>query len=246
MMKPITGQYECVHNSGVGLDYFTSRVDRLIMQANGRFSLIVQNKSRAANAAHSLISGQQVTNAAPETRREGYYSQQNLTITLTYDDGVQEQGQLLDDGERLQIGPNVFSKVSDSTFMPSTNRLQKDMDDIAKGLKIASTIGGFALKAAKGLQGTLQNNPDPEATQQPPMNPQTPPPYPGQTQPQQPPMSPPPQPYQGQPQPQQPPMTPPAPPQAPPVPQAIFCDQCGARARPGKRFCGNCGAKLYE
>jgi predicted amidophosphoribosyltransferase len=24
----------------------------------------------------------------------------------------------------------------------------------------------------------------------------------------------------------------------------LFCDQCGARARPGKRFCNNCGAQL--
>jgi hypothetical protein len=169
-------------------------------------------------------------------------------IALTFDDGVQEQGQLLENGEHLQIGPNVFAKISDSTFLPPTNRLQKDMDDIAKGLKIASTIGGFALKAAKGLQGTLQNSQGPEVAQQPTASPQTPPPYQGPSQSsyqggptQQPPMSPPPSPppsYQGQPQ-------QPSAPQAASVPDAIFCDQCGARCRPGKRFCGNCGAQLY-
>jgi uncharacterized OB-fold protein len=26
--------------------------------------------------------------------------------------------------------------------------------------------------------------------------------------------------------------------------EALFCDQCGARSRPGKKFCGNCGARL--
>lgn len=230
MMKPVTGQYECVHSSGVGLDYFTSRVDRLVLQANGRFSLNVQSKSRVANAAQSLMSGQQVTNAAPETRREGYYAQQNMAITLTFDDGAQEQGQLLENGERLQVGPNVFTKVSDSTLLPPTNRLQKDMDDIAKGLKIASTIGGFAMKAAKGLQGTLQNNQASDVASPPAQ----PPPAPSQT--------PPPD--------SQPPPVAPAPPSAPyvaPVPpmEAIFCDQCGSRSRPGKRFCGNCGARLY-
>ena len=63
MMKPITGQYECVHRSAVGLDYFTSRIDRLTLQADGRFALIVQDRSRIANAAQSLVSGQQITAA---------------------------------------------------------------------------------------------------------------------------------------------------------------------------------------
>src|SRR6266568_473231 len=27
-------------------------------------------------------------------------------------------------------------------------------------------------------------------------------------------------------------------------PEAMFCDQCGARRRPGKRFCNSCGARL--
>jgi uncharacterized OB-fold protein len=26
--------------------------------------------------------------------------------------------------------------------------------------------------------------------------------------------------------------------------EALFCDQCGARSRPGKKFCNNCGAQL--
>jgi len=250
MMKPIVGQYECVHSSGVGLDYFTSRVDRLVIQANGRFSLVVQSKSRVANAAQSLASGQQITNAAPESRREGYYAQQNLLLTLTFDDGTQEQGQLTENGEGIQLGTIFFTKVSDSTLLPPTNRLQKDMDDIAKGLKIASTIGGFALKAAKGIQSTIQATQTPgmgsTPTQQPPAQgtPQQPYQTAGQAQP-----------YQAPPQqaanvpPQQPPQQPPAQaaPQGSSTPQsgAIFCDQCGARSRPGKRFCGNCGNKLY-
>ena len=246
MMKPIVGQYECVHSSGVGLDYFTSRVDRLIIQANGRFSLVVQSKSRVANAAQSLASGQQVTNAAPESRREGYYAQQNLLLTLTFDDSTHEQGQLTENGEGIQLGTIFFTKVSDSTLLPPTNRLQKDMDDIAKGLKIASTIGGFALKAAKGIQSTIQATqapgigPTPMQQQPAQRAPQQPYQAPGQTQP-----------YQAPPQqsanipPQQPPVQ--ATPQGSSTPQAgaIFCDQCGARSRPGKRFCGNCGNKLY-
>jgi len=71
MAKPITGQYEYLHRSGVGLDYFTSRVDRVTLQPNGRFVLIIQDRSRIANAAQSLMSGQQVATNAPETRREG-------------------------------------------------------------------------------------------------------------------------------------------------------------------------------
>src|ERR1051326_7650884 len=146
MMKPITGQYECAHTSGVGLDYFTSRIDRLTLQPNGRFTLVVQDRSRLANAAQSFISGQQVNSSAPETRREGNFTQQGNTLTLRFDDGTQEQGQLAWNGEGVQIGQNFFNKVSDSTLLPPTNRLKKDMDDIAKGLKIAGAIGGFAMK----------------------------------------------------------------------------------------------------
>jgi hypothetical protein len=251
MMKPITGQYECVHSSGVGLDYFTSRVDRLIIQGNGRFSLIIQSKSRVANAAHSLVNGQQVTNAAPETKREGYYGQQNEQISLTFDDGTQEHGQLTENGEGLQIGTTFFSKVSDSTFLPPTNRLQKDMDDIAKGLKIASTIGGFALKAAKGIQSTIQSTQSPGIGPTP-MQPPAQQPNAGAYQPPvqqsnsgtyQPPVHQ--EPFQDGPATQHPIPPAPSPPGVPPQAETIFCDQCGARARPGKRFCGNCGAKLY-
>src|SRR5258708_35984768 len=145
MMKPITGQYECQHSSGVGLDYFTSRIDRLILQTNGRFTLVVQDRSRIANAAQSLVNGQQVSSAAPETRREGNYNLQGNVLWLNFDGGGQEQGQVAWNGEGVQIGPNFFSKVADSTMLPPTHRMKKDMDDIAKGLKIAGTIGGIAM-----------------------------------------------------------------------------------------------------
>ncbi len=242
MMKPITGQYECLHRSGVGLDYFTSRIDRLTLQTDGRFILIEQDRSRAANAAQSLISGQQVTTAAPEKRREGSYTYQGNTVSFHFDDGTQEQGQISWNGEGLQWGTIFFTKVSDSTLLPPTHRLQKDMEDIAKGLKLAGTIGGAAIKAVKTIHETIQ------AAQGP---------APGQGQMQPPPsMSSPPSqgPIQSAP-PAQP--VPPAPPPmqavpngnattSPPLgdPEALFCDQCGARRRPGKRFCNICGARL--
>jgi zinc-ribbon domain len=249
MMKPITGQYECQHSSGIGLDYFTSRIDRLTLQPNGQFVLIVQSRSRIANAAQSLINGQQVSTAAPDTRREGRYSIQGSTITLHFDDGAQEQGQIAPNGDGLQMGANSFNKVSDSTFLPPTNRLQKDMDDIAKGLKIAGTIGGIAIKAARTINETIQSTqgkgtgasstPAGGTTQQGPMQqsaysqPQPTPAYPSQ----------PAQPAQ------------PSPSSVPPSPsyaassaqqqvETLYCDQCGARVRPGKRFCNNCGASL--
>lgn len=234
-MKPITGQYECVHRSAVGLDYFTSRIDRVTLQANGRFILTVQSQSRLANAAQSLVSGQQVTAAAPEVRREGSYSQQGNNIMLNFDDGGQERGTLNVNGEGLQLGPNYFNKVSDSTLLPPTHRMKKDMEDIAKGLKIASTIGGMAVKAVKTLQDTLQ--PGQQVTQDPQRGQATQQPYtPPQPAPQGPPASA--NSYQAppvQPAPQQPP---------PGGVEAIYCDQCGARARPGKRFCSQCGAQL--
>ncbi len=157
MTKPITGQYEYTHSSGVGLDYFTSRVDRIILQTNGQFIYIVQERSRLANAAQSLMSGQQVATNAPEIRREGSYTTQGNVITFHFDDGTQDQGQLAWNGGGIQFGPNFFNKVSDSTLLPPTNRLKKDMDDIAKGLKIASTIGGMAVKAAKTIHDTMQS-----------------------------------------------------------------------------------------
>ena len=242
-MKPITGQYECVHSSGVGLDYFTSRIDRISLLPNGRFILTIQNQSRAINAAQSLMKGQQASVAAPETRREGSYTyqMQGLSLTLQFDDGGLEQGRVAPNGDGLYIGPNFFNKVSDSTFLPPTHRLQKDMDDIAKGLKIAGTIGGMAVKAAKTIQGTIQV----VQGSQPQQGSNTgAPPYAAS-----------PQPVQNQPSgynAQQPPAPvdqgPVQPIQPTPAAQssagAQFCDQCGARIRPGKRFCNNCGARL--
>jgi hypothetical protein len=232
MTKPITGQYECQHSSGIGLDYFTSRIDRLILQPDGHFTLTIQERSRLSNAAQSLVSGQQITNAAPEKKREGTYSVQDSTIIFHFQDGTQEQGQLSWNGEGLQWGQDFFNKVSDSTLLPSTHRLQKDMDDIAKGIKIATTVGSIALKAAKTIHGTLQSTQNTDAAASPAGEPvQRPAPQPVQQPPQQPaaqpvrPAPPPPQPIQGQ-------------------MEALFCDQCGARSRPGKKFCGNCGARL--
>ncbi|HEX4207468.1 MAG TPA: zinc-ribbon domain-containing protein [Ktedonobacteraceae bacterium] len=223
--RPITGQYEYVHASGVGLDYFTSRIDRLTLQADGRFVLIVQNRSRVGHAAHSLANGQQVTAAAQETRREGRYTHQGVGLALYFDDGGFEPGKVAGDGTSVQLGPNVFSKVSDSTVLPPTHRLQKDMDDIAKGVKIVSTLGSMAAKAVKTVQHTVQTTQSsPEAVPQQPasptMNTATPTPQPNYT---------PPSPAGTQPQPTQ---------------AARFCDQCGARCRPGKRFCSQCGARL--
>jgi hypothetical protein len=241
-MKPITGQYECVHSSGVGLDYFTSRIDRLTLQSNGRFSLIIQSQSRAANAAQTLLKGQQISAAAPEVRREGNYTQQDADLSLHFDDGGFEPAHLALNREGLQIGPNFFNKVSDSTMLPPTRRLKKDMDDIAKGLKIASTLGGMAVKAAKTIQGTIQvaqgtepqqnaNSTSPTANSQAgPSQPHVPGPPPTYAQPPMPARS----------------ATPAQPEHVAPEnsPDAIFCDQCGARSRPGKRFCNNCGARL--
>lgn len=234
MTKPITGQYECQHSSGIGLDYFTSRIDRLILQPDGHFTLTVQERSRLSNAAQSLVSGQQITNAAPEKKREGTYTVQGNTIILHFQDGTQEQGQVSWNGEGLQLEQDFFNKVSDSTLLPPTHRLQKDMDDIAKGIKIATTVGSIALKAAKTIHNTLQSTQSTDATttqdagpvQQPAPQPAQQPPRPAATQPPQPAPPPPPPPsIQGQ-------------------MEALFCDQCGARSRPGKKFCGNCGARL--
>jgi hypothetical protein len=254
LMKPITGQYECLHQSGVGLDYFTSRIDRLTLLPNGRFTLIVQDRSRLSNAAQSFLKGQQVTSAAPETRREGNYIQQGNTISLRFDDGTQHQAELSWNGEGLQIGQNFFNKVSDSTMLPPTHRLKKDMDDIAKGLKIAGTIGSIAIKAAKNVHDVIQATQGKGPNQAPPAQQNVPP-------------SAPPRPMQAPPsraasaQPVQPVRSATPPPAAaaqtfqqavPQTPQAqpqdhvetLFCDQCGARVRPGKRFCNQCGARL--
>jgi hypothetical protein len=229
MMKPVTGQYECMHSSNIGLDYFTSRIDKLTLQPNGRFVLTVQTQSRAVNAAQNFIKGQQQTGAAPETRLEGNYTQQENSIAMNFDNGGFEQVQVFPDGSGLQIGPNRFNKVSDSTILPPTQRIQKDMNDIARGLKIAGTIGGVAMKAAKALHGTVQSaqGNTPSASSQP---------Y---------------QPAQPAAVPQQPVAPTPAPQPQSHIPQApsgqagtVFCDQCGARCRPGKSFCNQCGARL--
>jgi membrane protease subunit (stomatin/prohibitin family) len=219
-MKPITGQYECSHRSGVGLDYFTSRLDRLTLQANGRFVLIEQDRSRIAHAAKSLMSGQQVTPNASETRREGRYIAQGSIVSFHFDDGTQEQGQLAANGEGIQIGTNFFAKVSDSTLLPPTHRMKKDMEDIAKGLKIAGAIGGAAMKAVKSIHDALETEPGPQTSQ------------PGQATQSSAPGS----------------RAAAAPTQSTPsssqYEDTIYCDQCGAPARPGKRFCNRCGAPL--
>src|SRR5215467_3566880 len=153
-MKSISGQYECLHRSGMGLDYFTSRIDRLTLQPNGQFSFVVQERSRVSHAAKSLFSGQQVDVNAPEIQRKGRYTSMGDNISFNFDDGTQENGQLTPQG--IQIGNNFFEKVSDSTLLPPTHRLKSNMEDIAKGLKIASAIGGAAVKAAKTIQDSIQ------------------------------------------------------------------------------------------
>ncbi len=240
-MQSISGQYECSHRSGIGLDYFTSRLDKLTLLANGRFTLSVQERSRITHAAQSVMSGQQISTNAPETRREGTYTYQGNIISFHFDDGEQEQGQLIPDG--IQIGQNSFEKVSNSTLLPPTNRLKMDMEDIAKGLKIAGAIGGAAIKAAKTIQDTFQT------TQNPQSGPSSLAGAPQQQQGQGY------QPSAASPQPRAAQSVQSAsvpPPQSAPVQSAtsneeaetLFCDQCGAPARPGKRFCNRCGARL--
>ncbi|GAC1428929.1 MAG: hypothetical protein NVSMB54_20390 [Ktedonobacteraceae bacterium] len=242
-MKSVAGQYECVHRSGLGLDYFTSRVDRLTLQSNGRFVFIVQDRSRISHAAQSLASGQQVSSAAPEVRREGSYLAQGTSISLHFDDGTQQQGHLGTtsdgSGNTLQLGQDVFTKISDSTLLPSADRLKKDMEDIAKGLKIAGAIGGVAIKAVKTIHDTIQatqsskapvTNQTTSAAQN--TNTQVPPVQPYTTV----------QPASSMPI-YQPPSAAPQQPAQSAVP-SVYCDQCGTKARPGKRFCSNCGASL--
>lgn len=256
-MKSVAGQYECVHKSGLGLDYFTSRVDRLTLQPGGRFVFIVQDRSRISHAAQSLASGQQVSSAAPEVRREGSYLVQGIGVSLRFDDGTQQQGQFVttSDGSSntLQLGQDVFTKISDSTLLPSADRLKKDMEDIAKGLKIAGAIGGVAIKAVKTIHDTLQSTQASQAptTNQPPAqntNGYVPPVQPYPTQQAMPTQTPPVQPYPTQqsassiPAYQPPPVAPQQPAQGS-LP-SVYCDQCGTKARPGKRFCSNCGASL--
>src|ERR1700681_2566546 len=54
------------------------------------------------------------------------------------------------------IGNYFFEKMSDSTLLPPTHRLKSNMEDIAKGLKIAGAIGGSAIKAVKTIQDAIQ------------------------------------------------------------------------------------------
>jgi len=234
-MKSITGQYECVHHSGLGLDYFTSRIDRLTIQANGQFIFVVQERSRISHSARSLISGQQLDTNAPEIRRVGNYSCQGNDITFYFDDGTQDQGQLTANG--IQLGNNFFEKVSDSTLLPPTHRMKSNMEDIAKGLKIAGAIGGAAIKAAKTIQDTIQTaqgaqpTPASDASSKG-ANPQTQRNQVTQTPPVSTPVS----------------ATTPAQSTNEAIPgqhiETLFCDQCGAPVRPGKRFCNHCGARL--
>jgi hypothetical protein len=239
-MKSITGQYECFHRSGIGLDYFTSRIDRLTLHANGHFVFVVQERSRASHAAKSLLSGQQVDINAPEVRREGNYSYQGNSISFNFDDGTQEQGQLTTDS--VQIGNNLYEKVSDQTLLPPTHRMKSNMEDIAKGLKIAGALGGAALKAVKTIQDTIQTTQGVQSTPASKTSSQ------GANQQ-----------VQGY---QVSPTSPASAPthttpatSAPPAQSAnsatsehdsetLFCDQCGAPVRPGKRFCNHCGARL--
>lgn len=165
-MKPVTGQYECVHHSGIGLDYFTARIDRLVLYPDGRFTLIVQQMSRVTNAAKSWLNKQTVDNAPPEVRQEGHYTQQEQSIMLHFDNGGFEEAHLSPNADGVQIGPNHFAKVSDSPVIPSAQRLKQDMDDIAKGLKIASALGNAAMKAAKTLQGAISTEQSTEQNQE--------------------------------------------------------------------------------
>lgn len=231
-MKSLTGQYECVHGSGIGLDYFTSRIDRLILQSNKQCSLVTQEKSRISHAAKSLLSGQQLDTNAPETRREGRYTSQGNTISIVFNDGSQAQGQVNANG--IQIGNDFFEKVSDSTFLPPPNRMKSNMDDIAKGLKIAGAIGGATIKAVKTLQQTVQSTQSAQSTQGSQSSQATGGSSQSANANQQPPQ------YQAY-QPQQPQQT-----YTPPGQdnETLFCDQCGSPVRPGKRYCNHCGALL--
>lgn len=235
-MNSLTGQYECAHRSALGLDYFTARLDRLTLYANGRFALVTQEKSRLMHAAKNLASGQQASMEAPETHAEGSYSSQGDLLFLSFDSGEQERATIQETG--LQFGKDFFEKVSDTTFMPPTQRMKSNMEDIAKGLKIAGAIGGTVLKAAKTIQDTLQSTQQDQ--HQTGNAPQAAPSQPASSS------------WQAQP-------AAPATPSAAQYPSAqpaypgsaqdwneetFFCDQCGAPVRAGKKFCNKCGARL--
>src|SRR5262245_58955311 len=112
-MQSLIGQYECNHRSALGLDYFTARLDRLTLYANGRFALITQEKSRAMHAIKNLTAGEQASMEAPETRSEGSYSSQGELLFLRFDSGEQEQATIQDTG--LLFGKDFFEKVAENT-----------------------------------------------------------------------------------------------------------------------------------
>ncbi len=235
-MQSLTGQYECVHRSALGLDYFTARLDRLTLYASGRFTLITQEKSRVMHAMKNLAAGEQASGMeAPETRAEGSYSSQGDLLFLSFDSGEQERATIQDTG--LQFGKDFYEKVADTTFMPPQQRMKSNMEDIAKGLKIAGAIGGTVLKAAKTIQDTLQ-------TSQPAQN------QAASTQ-----NSAPAQPAQSWSAPPAAPVTPQTTPGYAPQQanagyaqagsdETFYCDQCGSPVRAGKKFCNKCGARL--
>ncbi|HEX7733687.1 MAG TPA: zinc ribbon domain-containing protein [Ktedonobacteraceae bacterium] len=236
-MQSLIGQYECNHRSALGLDYFTARLDRLTLYASGRFALVTQEKSRAIHALKNLAAGDQVSTEAPEKKAEGSYSSQGDILFLSFDSGEQERATIQETG--LLFGKDFFEKVSENTFVPNAQRLKSNMDDIAKGLKIAGAIGGTVLKAAKTIQDNLQPA---QPTQNQPGSAQPAPAqssWPAQN-------SAPAQSAQNQaswpaqnPTPAQP--AAPAPQQA--TAEAFFyCDQCGSPVRLGKKFCNKCGA----
>jgi hypothetical protein len=200
----------------------------------------VQERSRVSHAAKSLFSGQQVDVNAPEIQRRGRYSNVGDNISFNFDDGTQENGQLTSVG--IQIGNDFFEKVSDSTLLPPTHRLKSNMEDIAKGLKIAGAIGGAAIKAAKTIQDTLQTAQGTQSSvastssaqssnQQAQRNPAAS-------------NSPSPPPYHAAPQSPAPQVQPTDSVSTEQNAETLFCDQCGAPVRPGKHFCNQCGAKL--
>jgi len=120
--------------------------------------------------------------------------------------------------------------------------LKSNMEDIAKGLKIAGAIGGAAVKAAKTIQDTIQTTQGSQSNsvatsssqssnQQGQRNPIAP-------------NSPASVPYQAAPQSPTPQMKPTNSVPTEQNAETLFCDQCGAPVRPGKHFCNQCGAKL--
>ncbi|MBX5451917.1 zinc ribbon domain-containing protein [Thermogemmatispora sp.] len=251
MSKPVTGQYECQRRSlpVPGLASLTTRVDRLILLPHGRFVLLTQERSRLAQAAQSLLAGTGASagsalNQPPaETRHEGQYVCQDRRLLLLFDDGSRAEGQLAWNGEGVQLGPDFFQKVSDSTLFPSPQRLKEEMEELAKGLKIAATLGSLAVKAARAIHSSQATQPTPPGPSSPspaastladssasPAGPAFPVPAASS------------------------PVSHSSPDPAFPVAGAqaqavagnetFFCDQCGARVRPGKRYCGQCGALL--